>query len=244
MNRRFLPLLVAALLAAVPAAAQTAAGQYVPVPTGASGYPNIGDIKVQLARYHDSGRYAADQRAVGAQAEQWLRARAAQGRAKGEKLAAVFDIDETSLSNYPALKVNDYGRVFPGPCVNVTTGPCGIVAWTASGQDAVIPSALQVFRLARRLGVSVFFITGRPEAMREGTERNLRRAGYEGWAQLILEPKGAKYKSAADFKAPHRKAIEKAGYTIVLNIGDQPSDLEGGFSEKTFLMPNPYYRIP
>jgi hypothetical protein len=153
MIRRFLPLLAAAFLAAAPAAAQTAAGQYVPVPTWASGYPNIGDIKVELARYHDSGRYAADQRAVGAQAEQWLRARAAQGRAKGEKLAAVFDIDETSLSNYPALKVNDYGRVFPGPCVNVTTGPCGIVAWTASGQDAVIPSSLQLFRL-RGLGAT------------------------------------------------------------------------------------------
>ena len=34
------------------------------------------------------------------------------------------------------------------------------------------------------------------------------------------------------------------GYTIVANIGDQPSDLDGGFAERTFLLPNPFYRIP
>jgi len=27
-------------------------------------------------------------------------------------------------------------------------------------------------------------------------------------------------------------------------MGDQPSDLDGGFSERTFLLPNPFYRIP
>ena len=59
-----------------------------------------------------------------------------------------------------------------------------------------------------------------------------------------MEPRGAHYKSAADFKAPHRAAIEKQGYKIILNIGDQPSDLAGGYSEKTVLLPNPYYRIP
>lgn len=237
-------LLAVLLFTALPAAARPASGRYVPVPVWASGYPNIGDIKTELGRYHDSGRYAADQRALGAEAERWLRARVAAGRGKGERLAAVFDVDETALSNYPAIKANDFGRVFPGPCVDVATGPCGIVAWTAAGQDAAIPAALALFRLARRLGVPVFFITGRPERMRAGTEANLRRVGYERWAKLILERPGTHYRSAVDFKAPNRRAIERAGYTIVLNIGDQPSDLSGGYSEKTFLMPNPYYRIP
>ena len=50
--------------------------------------------------------------------------------------------------------------------------------------------------------------------------------------------------SAADFKAPQRQAIEREGYTIIANVGDQPSDLEGGFSERTFPLPNPFYRIP
>jgi hypothetical protein len=36
---------------------------------------------------------------------------------------------------------------------------------------------------------------------------------------------------------------EAEGYTIVANIGDQPSDLAGGHSERTFLPPDPFYRI-
>ncbi len=59
-----------------------------------------------------------------------------------------------------------------------------------------------------------------------------------------MEPDGAQYESAADFKAPQRQAIESEGYTIIANMGDQPSDLDGGFSERTFLLPNPFYRIP
>ena len=50
--------------------------------------------------------------------------------------------------------------------------------------------------------------------------------------------------SAADYKTPIRAAIEKEGYTIVANIGDQPSDLLGGFAERIFLLPNPFYRVP
>ena len=36
----------------------------------------------------------------------------------------------------------------------------------------------------------------------------------------------------------------QAGYTIVANMGDQPSDLAGGHAERAFLLPNPFYRIP
>jgi hypothetical protein len=59
-----------------------------------------------------------------------------------------------------------------------------------------------------------------------------------------MEPDGTHNDSAADFKAPQRQAIEQEGYSIVANMGDQPSDLEGGFAERTFLLPNPFYRIP
>jgi hypothetical protein len=34
------------------------------------------------------------------------------------------------------------------------------------------------------------------------------------------------------------------GYTIIANMGDQFSDLEGGFSERTYKLPNPFYYIP
>ena len=79
---------------------------------------------------------------------------------------------------------------------------------------------------------------------RAATERNLKAVGYTGHTQLFMEPAGAHYVSAADFKAPQRRQIEQQGYTIIANIGDQPSDLDGGFSEQTYLLPNPFYRVP
>ena len=82
------------------------------------------------------------------------------------------------------------------------------------------------------------------EGQRAATEQNLRSTGYTDYTRLILAPVGAQHPSAADFKAPQRAAFEAEGYTIVANIGDQPSDLAGGHSERTFLLPDPFYRIP
>ena len=51
-------------------------------------------------------------------------------------------------------------------------------------------------------------------------------------------------KSLADFKAPQRRNMVARGFTIVVNVGDQDSDLEGGYAERTFKLPNPFYYIP
>ncbi len=97
---------------------------------------------------------------------------------------------------------------------------------------------------ARDRGAAIFFITGRDETQRAATERNLQTLGYTDYTQLIMEPPGAHYVSAADFKAQQRAQIEQRGYTIIANVGDQPSDLDGGYSERTYLLPDPFYRIP
>jgi acid phosphatase len=59
-----------------------------------------------------------------------------------------------------------------------------------------------------------------------------------------MVPNGAHFASAADFKTPIRARIEEIGYTIVANIGDQPSDLVGGHAQMRFLLPDPFYRVP
>jgi hypothetical protein len=59
-----------------------------------------------------------------------------------------------------------------------------------------------------------------------------------------MVPAGARFASAADFKAPARAEIERSGYTIVVNMGDQPSDLIGGHAIGRFLLPDPFYRVP
>lgn len=46
------------------------------------------------------------------------------------------------------------------------------------------------------------------------------------------------------YKSGTRAYIESQGYDIVADFGDQFSDLEGGFADKTFKLPNPNYYLP
>ena len=46
------------------------------------------------------------------------------------------------------------------------------------------------------------------------------------------------------FKSLTRQHIESLGYDIVANFGDQFSDLNGGFADETFKIPNPMYFLP
>jgi acid phosphatase len=79
--------------------------------------------------------------------------------------------------------------------------------------------------------------------MRAATERNLRAAGYE-WTAVLLKPDDLVTRSAVEFKAPERKKLVDQGYTVIVNIGDQMSDLEGGHAERTYKLPNPFYFVP
>jgi acid phosphatase len=91
--------------------------------------------------------------------------------------------------------------------------------------------------------MAIFFLTGRPERLRAVTERNLQAAGYE-WTGVLLKPDALNIPSAVDFKAAERRRLVAEGYTIVVNIGDQMSDLDGGFAERTYKLPNPFYFVP
>ena len=105
----------------------------------------------------------------------------------------------------------------------------------------VNPPGLRIGDCARRRRL---FITGRDETQRAATEKNLSDTGYGGYTELVLAPTGVHFAWAADYKTPQRAAIEARGYTIIANVGDQPSDLAGGYAQATFLLPNPFYRIP
>jgi len=199
--------------------------------------PNIYDAQRQVEKYIDTGSYDRDVAKVVTAASAWLKK-----RARGvTKPAIVLDIDETALSNWPEMRVNGWARIINGPC-DLEKGPCGHRAWQGMARAKAIAPTLALAQSANKLGVAVFFITGRPARLREATERNLREQGYE-WAELILEPEGATFPSAADFKAPERRKIAEHGYTILLNLGDQYSDLKGGYAERTFKLPNPVYFV-
>ena len=52
-------------------------------------------------------------------------------------------------------------------------------------------------------------------------------------------------RSTAEYKSGERKKIVDAGYRIILNVGDQRSDLAGSpQAEVSVKLPNPFYYIP
>lgn len=241
MRRAAFPVVVvAALFVFAPAATAAPPPPPTPIVPPPVQPANIGDLKAEATRYYDSGAYLTDLQQSAWPAIPWIDEEAP----RASRPAIVFDIDETALSNWEVIKANDFGRVIGGSCAELPNGPCGWQAWDLTADSTLIPPTHDVFDRAKDRGVAVFFITGRPESQRAATERNLADVGYAGYTRLIMESTGSHYDSAANFKAPQRSAIEDEGYTIIANIGDQPSDLDGGFAERTFLLPNPFYRIP
>ena len=203
-----------------------------------SDIPRLYEAQRQVQEYISSGRYDRNFSAVVARAQEWLEQRSKTAK----KPAIVLDIDETSLSNWPAYRLNGWGRVVGGGC-DLEQGPCGLRAWQALAKSQALAPTRELARRAHELGVAVFFISGRPPNLREATERNLREQGYDPTGVILL-PEGAHFKSAVDFKAPERRKIAEQGYTIILSLGDQESDLRGGFAERTFKLPNPVYYLP
>lgn len=47
-----------------------------------------------------------------------------------------------------------------------------------------------------------------------------------------------------EYKSQTRKHLESQGYDIVANFGDQYSDLQGGYGDKRYKIPNPMYYLP
>lgn len=189
---------------------------------------NLDPHKQEIRAYVDSGKYQEDIAAVAAEAQAWVEERVAKRKA-GERLAIVFDLDETLLSNWSHMRSVGLGYV-----------PSAWTAWVAEGRAAPIEPVREIYRAARRLGVEVIFLSGRHERDRAGTEKNLRAIGCDDYAGLFCKPEASKETSAA-FKTAARAKLEAEGRVIIANVGDQESDLAGGHAEKTFKLPNPFY---
>jgi acid phosphatase len=200
--------------------------------------PNLFEAQGRITEYINSGRYAADFARVVAAATAWLDERAPKAR----RPAIVLDIDETALSNWQAYRMNHWARILQGGC-DLEHGPCNLRVWQTMGRSTALTPTLRLVQRARELGVAVFFITGRPGELRESTERNLREQGFT-FDRVFLLPSDQKFASGVGFKAPIRRRLADEGYTILLSMGDQQSDLDGGYAERTFKLPNPVYYLP
>ncbi|MFJ1705976.1 HAD family acid phosphatase [Kitasatospora sp. NPDC088346] len=149
-----------------------------------------------------------DVRAVADQADAYLKARVPSAPA-GEHPAIVLDIDNTSLET-------DYSFALPTPAVQAVR---------------------DVVRSASARGVKVFFVTARPGFIDCITRHNLTTVGYpvDGlYGRSFLDL----FQETSTFKTAKRAEIERNGYTIVANIGNNTTDLVGGHAERTFKLPD------
>lgn len=192
---------------------------------------NLGLLKKELTQYYDSGQYYADVASAVKPARAYLKDRI-KNNPTHKKLAVVFDIDETLVSGYNSMKKNDFGEPLPY-----------LKKELSHGYEEGIPATNDLYKFAKQNHVAIFLVTGRDDKLRTHTMNNLQHLGLTGWTELYLKPVSDHNKSIVPFKTAMRKKITEQGYDIVLNIGDQYSDLLGGYADQDVKIPNPYYFI-
>ena len=148
-------------------------------------------------------------------------------------LAIVLDIDDTALNNYHALKSHGF--------------PATHEVWHDILERSDIPAFLPMlvfYQYCLQKGLHVFFVTARLPKCEASTIKALDNAQYCTYSGLYLLPEGTEaYHEEAfkNFKENARKDIESKGFRILMCIGDQQSDLEGGHTESIVKLPNYLY---
>lgn len=186
-----------------------------------------------VKQYLSSGAYEQQIEKVSAAAKKYIDQHIQLSVSK--HVAMVFDVDETALSNRAWIEKNLLSSPFAKGVDSQT-----ITEWQKEGKDKAIFPILSLYKLAQDKGIEVFFISERPESMREITELNLLKQGFNQHHTLVLKPSDSSL-SNLSFKSDERRKISQKGYRILVTIGDQESDLEGGYSERGYKLPNPFY---
>jgi hypothetical protein len=185
--------------------------------------------KAAVMAYYEQGDYEREVAEIMMRATALLPATALQD---GKRLAVVLDIDETALSSYEYQKgmgFGHYGKAWH--------------QWIELRRATAIAPVLAFYRVAQARGFAMFLVSGRREKSRAATEDNLRQVGYDGWERLYLKADNHREPSVRPFKQACRQEIEASGYVIWLNVGDQRSDLDGGFSRHEIELPNLIYMV-
>jgi len=142
----------------------------------------------------------------------------------------VFDIDDTLLSTFCLDKSISYGHV-----------PELSQAYERYGQLPALPQTKRLYDYLLGRGFHIILLTGRKENAKEGTIKNLESQGITGFDEVIARSPEEEPLTALAYKAAHRATLTKEGYDIVGSVGDQWSDLCGGFAGYQVKLPNYRY---
>jgi predicted secreted acid phosphatase len=256
---------VAGIVVAVAVAANPSTDRSF-TPQKADQVTNLDVLRQQIANYYgDPGKtgtfsadsnYAREADGVAKDGANWLAA-----RSNVPNRAIVLDVDDTTLATW------NY-EIFSNWAFNPATNG----QFVTDQRFPAVPGMVEMVQQAANEGYAIFFLTGRGAGQEAATLGNLTSdgvgvdAGYpapttlnNGEDGLFTKPAVANYPpylqaacagdpngscTTVHYKSATRAHIESLGYDIVGNFGDQFSDLEGGFADKTFKMPNPNYFLP
>lgn len=193
----------------VAAVAVLGIGGSVTAAVPAAAAPARATVAAAAATEVDYATWQKDVRAVIDTATPYVQQRTA--NASGQKLAIVFDIDNTTLETH-------------------------YTPWYQLPTPAMKPS-LTLAKYAKSRGVDVFFVTARPGIIKSITEWNLETVGYpvDG---LYVRDLPDLFAEVSAYKTASRADIESDGYTIIANVGNNTTDLVGGHAERTFKLPD------
>lgn len=193
-------------------------------------------------------QYAKDLSRLESDAKRYIDKAARKAKHHGEKPAVVFDVDDTLLLSLDYEKKTNY-----------TYNSASWAAYVAQADRPAVFGTPELVAYAESKGVEVFYNSGLKESQRVSAVANLKKVG----ADINLDADHMFLKDAANppaylsacataaawncttvqYKSGTRKHIESLGYDIVANFGDQYSDLDGGYADKTFKLPNPTYFV-
>lgn len=147
-----------------------------------------------------------------------------------EKPAAIFDIDETILSNMALIRKSGYR--FTKNDFNQQV---------ESSEPQRIESTYTLLKALHEKAITVFFVTGRTESMCEVTAAQLAAAGIKPEVYHSITCTPSNDHAVWKFKQAMRDKLAQQGYTIVLNISDQDKDLIDTKTGVICKLPNPFY---
>lgn len=188
---------------------------------------NLSDAKTAVKEYYRSGQYNRQVDSIIADAIRIVKQFPIQNNS-----AFVFDIDETALSNFEYEIKYDFGYIQEE-----------WDKWIKGSKAPSIPQVKMFYDSLLSYGYKIIFITGRSFVYYEATYRNLKNAGYSIFDTLICRSTAEQNIAAKEYKTTKRKELTEKGYSIVGSIGDQWSDLEGGYTIFKIKIPNYMYIV-
>ncbi|HEU4811335.1 MAG TPA: HAD family acid phosphatase [Nocardioides sp.] len=228
---------------------------------GGAGIPNIDSVKSTIRAYYGASSAGVANKTTSPYISElaMIQADTLAGLptvAPADHKAVVLDADDTTLWTYD---MEDQAMHF-------NFDPALQNVWVTEKKFLATPGMVDFVDAVEAKGYAVFGLTGRSASQEDATVANLVEQGYTQFTadnfftkfdsthpkpdyldcHTSVDPADDPAKcTTVEYKAGTRKHIQDTlGYDIVLNIGDQWSDLQGGFADDTLKLPNPTYYLP